>query len=266
LELARKKNDALEIARILEKIAWIYALSNDIENSLKYNLQILELHKQSGDLLSAATSFNIIGNQYKEMKNFDKALVYYQDALSMNRKTNKGGENDNRMVTNLINIGTIYQLKGDNRNAIRSLDEALEIKSKAGTPVEIAVMHNYLASLYMAQGNFVEAERQTKKSISLLSNSDNKRALAANYKRLSEIYGKQSNYEKALVSYQVYTLLKDSLVYQEQLAQEKERLKEYVIETTKQRAMMLESRCAGATVRQMIRAPHVRLPARGTTG
>jgi signal transduction histidine kinase len=55
---------------------------------------------------------------------------------------------------------------------------------------------------------------------------------------LSEIYGKQSNYEKALVSYQVYTILKDSLVYQEQLTQEKERLKEYVIETTEKEAKL----------------------------
>lgn len=236
LEMAREKNNASETTRILEKVASIYALSNDIENSLKYNLQLLDFYKQSRDVLSAATTLNSIGNQYKELKKYDKALEYYQEALAINRQGNRSGENDNRLVTNLINIGTIFQLKGDNRNAIRSLDEALEIKSKTGTPVEIAVMHNYLASLYLAQGNFAEAERQTKSSISLLSNTDNKRALATNYKRLSEIYGKQSNYEKALVNYQIYTVLKDSLVYQEQLAQEKERLKEYVIETTEKEA------------------------------
>jgi signal transduction histidine kinase len=238
LQVARDKNDVRETSRILYKIATIYVLSNDTENSLKYNLQLLELNKQAGDNLSTATSLNIIGNQYKELKNFDKALEYYQAALSMNRKVNKDGDNDNRMVTNLINIGTIFQLKADNRNAIKSLEEALEIKRRTGTPVEIAVMHNYLASLYLAQGNFSEAERQTKKSIALLSNTDNKRALAANYKRLSEIYGRQSNYEKALVSYQVYTILKDSLVYHEQLAHEKERLKEYVIETTEKEAKL----------------------------
>jgi signal transduction histidine kinase len=238
LEMARKNNDAQETTRILEKVATIYAISNDVENSLTYNLQLLDFYKQSRDVLSAATSLNIIGNQYKELKKYDQALKYYEDALAMNRQANKGGENDNRLVTNLINIGTIYQLKGDNRNAIRSLDEALEIKSKTGTPVEIAVMHNYLASLYLAQGNFAEAERQTKSSNSLLSDTNNKRALATNYKRLSEIYAKQGNYERALGSYQVYTLLKDSLVYQEKLAQEKEKFKEYVIETTEKEAKL----------------------------
>ena len=238
LAMARKKNDPKEQTRILNKIASTYALSNDIENSLKYNLQLLELHKQLGNLLSVAASLNGIGNQYKELKNYDKALEYYQQALKINQDNRKSNEDENRLVSNLINIGSVFQLKGDNRNAIRYLNEALEIKQKSGTPVEMAVMHNYLASLYLAQGNLNDAERHTKESIALLRNTDNKRALATNYKRLSDIYGKQSNYEKSLVNYQKYTHLKDSLVYQEQLAKEKERLKEYVIETTEKEAKL----------------------------
>jgi signal transduction histidine kinase len=238
LEMARAKNNPQETSRILEKIASIYSLSNDIENSLTYNLQLLTFHKQSGNMLSAAMTLNAIGNQYKELKKYDKALEYYEDALAINRKLDRDGDGDNRVVSNLINIGAIYQLKGDSRVAIQKLNEALEIKSSTGTPVEVAVMHNYLASLYLSQGNYTEAERQTKKSISLLTKTDNRRALAANYKRLSEIYGRQSNYEKALVNYQIYTVLKDSLVYQDQLMNEKERLKEYVIETTEKEAKL----------------------------
>ncbi len=172
------------------------------------------------------------------MKNLDKALEYYQAALAMNRQNAKYGENDNRIVTNLINIGAIYQTRGDNRNSIKSFNEALEVKEKKGTAVEIAVMHNYLASLYLAQGNFADAEHHTKVAISLLSGTDNKRILVTSYKRLSEIYGRQGSYEKSLESYQTYSLLKDSLLYREQLALEKEKLKEYVIETTEKEAKL----------------------------
>lgn len=236
LEIMRKKKDVIQTKRIIEKIALIFSLSNDVENSLKYNLQLLEINEQSDDLASAAATLNVIGNHYKDLKNLDKALEYYQAALSMNRQSGRPGENDNRIVTNLINIGTVYQSRGDNRNSIKSFNEALEVKQKTGTPVEMAVMHNYLASLYLAQGNYSEAENQTKESTSLLSGTDNKRILARNYKRLSEIYEKQDRYEKALASYQAYSMLKDSLLYQEQLAQEKVKLKEYVIETTEREA------------------------------
>ena len=238
LELMRKKNDILQTKRILEKIALIYSLSNDTENSLKYNLQLLEINKQLKDPISAAATLNVIGNHYKDLKNPDKALEYYQAALAMNRQASKPEENDNRIVTNLINIGTIYQSRGDNKNSIKSFNEALEVKKKKGSPVEIAVMHNYLASLYLAQENFTEAQDHTKVAISLLSGTDNKRILVASYKRLSDIYARQGSYEKSLESYQAYSMLKDSLLYREQLAQEKEKLKEFVIETTEKEAKL----------------------------
>ncbi|MCI0751458.1 MAG: tetratricopeptide repeat protein, partial [Flammeovirgaceae bacterium] len=234
----RMKRDTMQLKNTLEKIAFIYSRSNDIENSLKYNLQILEINRQLGDFANTASTLNTIGNQYKDLKNFDKALENYQAALSINRQTNKSGENDNSIVTNLINIGVIYQSRGDSRNSIRSFNEALEIKEKKGTGVELAVMHNYLASLYLTQINYTEAENHTREAISLLSATGNRRMLATNYKRLSEIYGKQNSYEKALVNYQIYSMLKDSLLYADQLAQEKEKLKEFVIETTEKEAKL----------------------------
>jgi signal transduction histidine kinase len=238
LDIVQKKDDLSKTKRILERIAFIYSLSDDTQNSLKYNLQILEINKQLGDFTSTANTLNSIGNHYKELKKYDKALTYYQDALVLNRKNNKDRQNDNSIVTNLINIGTIYQLNGDTRNSIRSFNDALELKERKGTDIEIAVMHNFLASLYLSQGNLSEAENHTEISISLLNRTDNKRMQAANYKRLSDIYSKQGSYEKSLASYQSYSMLKDSLLYQEQLFQEKEKMKEFVIETTEKEAKL----------------------------
>lgn len=238
LSLAREKEDAIQRKRILEKIAFIYSTSHDLPNSLKYNLELLEVNKQLGDSLSIAATLNVIGNHYKDLNNSDKALESYQAALSMNRLAGKRGESENNIITNLMNIGIMYQSKGDSRNAIRSFNEALEIKKKKGSPVEIAVMHNYLASLYLSLGDLKEAEKQTQHSIGLLINTDNKRLQSRNYIRLSEIYEKQADYEKALASYQQYSMLKDSLLYQEQLQEEKEKLKQFQIENTEKEAKL----------------------------
>jgi signal transduction histidine kinase len=238
LELMRKKNDLIQTKRILDKVAFIYSVSNDIPNSLKYNLQLLEVNKKLNDEVSTAATLNVIGNQYKDLKNLDRALEYYQAALVMNRKVTAQGDNDNRIVTNLINIGTIYQSRGDNRNAIKSFKEALEVKEKKGTPVEVAVMHNYLAALYLTQGNFSDAEKHTKVAIDLLRGTENNRILVNSYKRLSDIYARQGSYEKSLESYQAYSMLKDSILFREQITQEKEKLKEYVIETTEKEAKL----------------------------
>ncbi|MBI1769956.1 MAG: tetratricopeptide repeat protein [Bacteroidetes bacterium] len=238
LDIRRKKSDIVQTKKILEKIASIYSMSNDAENSLKYRLQILEINKQLKDTVQIASALSVIGKHYIDLKNLDKALESYQAALAMNRQINRKGLNDNNVVTNLINIGTIFQSRGDTRNSIKYFNDALQIKEKKGTPIEVAVMHNYLASLYLAQANYPEAEDQTKEAISLLSGTDNKRVLATSYKRLSDIYMKQGSYEKSLTSYQTYSMLKDSLLYREQLAQEQEKLKEYAIETAEKEAKL----------------------------
>jgi len=238
IEWMKEKKDTLSLKEYLAKVASIYYRYNDIQNSLRYNMELLEITRHQGDNVGTAVSLNVIGNQYKDLNNPDKALEFYQEALKINRESNSSGANDNTIVTNLINIGVIYQGKGDARSAIRVFREALEIKKKRGTAVEVAVMHNYLASLYLSMSNFSEAEDNTKQAIALLTQSENKRLLAVNYKRLSEIYGRQSNYEKALVNYQIYTMIKDSLVYQEQLQQETQRLKELIVETTEKEAKL----------------------------
>lgn len=238
LNITRRKSDLQQTKQVLEKIASIYSQSNDQENSLKYHLQILDINKQLKDDSQVAAILNVIGTDYRNQKNLDKALEFYQAALETNQKTNSPGVYNNAVVANLINIGSIHQLRGDARNAIRSFDEALEIVEKKNTPAEVAAMHNYLASLYLSQQNYTEAEEHTNKSISLLEGTDNKRSLAANYKRLSEIYSKQGLYEKSLSSYQTYSILKDSLLYREQLLQEEEKVKEHVIETTEKEAKL----------------------------
>ena len=237
LKLKKEKRDTTQTIATLEKIASINYQSGDIENSLEQQLQILDINREFQDARTAST-LNIIGNHYNDLKKPERALDYYERALKLNRETNRKGVNDNSIVTNLINIGVIHQSRGDSRNAIRSFDEALAIKQRKGTPVEIAVMHNYLASLYLTQGNFSEAETHTMESIALLSKTNNLRMLATNHKRLSEIYGSQGDYQKSLVSYQKYSILKDSLLYREQLVQEKEKQKEFLIQAAEKEAKL----------------------------
>lgn len=233
----RKREDALQTKKILEKIVQIYSNSTDLQNSLNYNLQLLEVNKQLGDSISTAATLNVIGNHYKDMNKSDQALESYQAALKLNKRLGEA-KVENAIITNMINIGSIYQSRGESRNAVRSFNEALEIKKKSGSPVEIAVMYNYLASLYLSLGDLSKAEEYTQQSIQLLRNTDNKKLLARNYKRLSEIQQKQQLYDKALGSYQVYSAINDSLIYQEMVQQEKERLKQYAVETTEKEAKL----------------------------
>lgn len=222
----------------LKRIALIYSQMDDYENALKYNFEILEINQQLNDSINTARVFNTIGTLYKNLNDLPKSLEYYYASLEVNRIINIDGNNDNSIVSNLLNIGVINQSLRNYRSSINNFNDALEIKKQRGTPVEIAVMHNYLASIHYSLSQYSDAKEHTLEAIELLENTDNKRMLATNQKRLAEIFKKLGDYRNALKSYEQYSILKDSILYHDQLLQEREKYKQYVIGSTEKESKL----------------------------
>ena len=242
LKIHQSTNDLDQINLTLKRIASIYNQIDQYENALATNFEILKINQQQSDSINIAVTYNAIGYLYKELNNLTKALEYFNLALDMNRSIGRNmvgdNSNNNNIVSNLINIGVIHQSLGDFRNSIKSINEALKIKQQSNSPVEVAVMYNYLASIYYSLANYDEAKDQTLSAIELLKGSDNKKMLADNYKRLTDINKKLGNYKNALESYEQYSIIKDSLLYREQLTQEREKFKQYIIENTEKESKL----------------------------
>ncbi|MTI41718.1 tetratricopeptide repeat-containing sensor histidine kinase [Fulvivirga lutimaris] len=238
LEIEKSEGNRDQIISTYKKIASIYYQLGDYQNSLQCHFEILKINQSLKDSINMAISYNTIGYHYKDLKNLDQSLSYYKAALDLNKQMNRNGLNDNNIVSNLINIGVIYQQKGELRDSRRAFNEALKIKERSGTPVEIAVMHNYLATIEVSSGQFRDAEMHTQMAINLLKDTENKRMLATNYKRLSEINQKQNDYKSALENYEKYSLVKDSLLYREQVQQAQEKHKSFVIESAEKESKL----------------------------
>lgn len=234
----QKENKSEEVISTLKKIASLYGQLNDFNSSLAYNFEMLEINKEKKDSANTASNLKSIGSLYKKLNDLPKSLEYYNAALELNKQMNNGGNYDNNIVTNLLNIGIINLSLGDYRIAERNFKEALKIKSIRGSSVEIAVIHNYLAAINFNISKYSEAKSHTLEAIRLLDPTDNKRMLAVNLKRLSDIYKEQSDYKSALESYEEYFVLNDSIIYREQLNQERKKYKQYVIETTEKESKL----------------------------
>ena len=217
--------------KILKKIAALYSSMDQPKYALNTNLDILKIHELQNDVKNMAVTQNAIGFLYKDLGNYDKSLEYFQKALALNEQLNVSNSNDDEIVSNLINIGAVQQAKGDYRNSTRSFERALKIKRKSGSPAEVAVMHNYLASINFSLGKNEEAVSHSKSAIGLLEQSENKRLLSNSYKRLSEIYERQGNAGQALYYYKKYTVLNDSILLYDQVSKENEKYKQYLAET-----------------------------------
>lgn len=234
----QKKNDSDDVINTLKRIASIYSQLDDLSNALTYNFEMLAINRESNDSTKIAVNLNSIGSLYKRLKDYPKSLVYYTDALEFNQQMNINGRFDNSIVSNFLNIGIIQISLGDYRSSEINFNNALNIKKKRGTPVEIAVIENYLASINFRMGKYREAKNHTIKAIELLKSSENKRMLATNYKRLSDINQQLGEYQSALKNYEQYSILKDSILYRDQLIQEQEKYKQYVIGNTEKESKL----------------------------
>lgn len=224
--------------KILKKIGSLYISMNQPKYALNTYLEILKIQEANNDIKSMAVTQNTVGFLYKDLGDLNKSLEYFQKALALNEQQNATETNNDEIVSNLINIGVVQQSLGDYRNSTKSFERALKIKLKTGSPAEIAVMYNYLASIKFSLGKNDDAIEHTREAIDLLEHSENKRLLTSSYKRLSEIYERLGNYTEALEYYKKYTVLNDSILFYDQLNKEKEKYKQYLAETTEKESKL----------------------------
>lgn len=70
-----------EWASLITYKAHIASIKNDNDNALKYNLQALELRKETGHFSSICASLLNIGGNYTQLGNYEKAHLYLENGL-----------------------------------------------------------------------------------------------------------------------------------------------------------------------------------------
>ncbi len=162
-------NDALNAALKINDAKLIQEGHYNIGNCLNW----MEDHKNAFSHLekSAAieSSDDLIGKKiygstaillYK-MKDYKRSLDYFNTALELNDKTNK---DISFRASILKSMGYAFFLTGNLSEALRCLDEALDIALKLGQKNTIAIIHEHYAIIYESSGDYQKALEHLKKN------------------------------------------------------------------------------------------------------
>lgn len=249
-------------------LAYIYNIFGSTYNKKDYSLG-LEYYFKSLDLkqdtlpdgsvvaspLSISNTLNNIGYTYFSMKDFNKAMKYYNQVL----KIRESNGYENRMAAVLMRIAHIYEDKNDVLNAKQYYEKALEYAERFQDKLRISLIYPNLAHVYYRSKNYDKAIDLYKKGIQLAyelgipnntifayislgdlyltkENFDlsyyyiikainlmdsigefQRYNLHPAYFVLSRYYEKTGNYEKALEVFKEYYNLRDSL-YRDELS------------------------------------------------
>lgn len=222
LQIQEQLGNLYSMAQSKANIANVYfAFELDYDKVLEYYNESLEdlnkhlIHNpddQQGKQLLAGIYLNI-GIACKEIENDDMAIENFQRALDMfTELDNKAG------IANALNsIGLVYLAAGSYQEALDASMNALEVYREIGQRKEEAGALKNIGHIYYKWKRYSEALSYMNQSLKLSREMNLKREMFDVYKDMSNVYRDIGDYRQALQNYELYNVLKDSSIREENL-------------------------------------------------
>ncbi len=206
LKIYEEIHDLNKCARIYNNIGVVYKSQGEDFKALKYFIKCLKAQEKIGDNTIGITTTNI-GTIYLKQKNVTKALEYFTKAENLFQK-----------FPNQRGLGELYNNVGLYNVAIHHYEDAFENYNKAivvfnsiDDKFGVADTYYSIGDLYFIQGDWNNALTNTNKSLTLAKALNVLEQVQMAEKRLSEIYEKLNQPEKALAHFKQYNRAKDSI-------------------------------------------------------
>lgn len=211
-ELAEKNKEYQLLSYAFVNIANVHIYRNDFQNALIFLNKANRNSILVNDDLQKSYIYVNLGRVYTELRNNERAHYYIDRSIELRKKLN----DEERIAVSYKYKGDLLVTEDKKNDALYYYHEALKICEKSNEDKDLIadVLHK-IASIYISDGNYYEAERYALKSLSISDEIGAKyRVKDANY-ALAYIYSVLRLYKKAYSHYVAYSDTKDSIFSKE---------------------------------------------------
>lgn len=199
-----------------------------ILRSLKEYRKAIEFYEKSlaitKDSIQTPETFNNIGLCYSDMKDIGKAVLYFKLSL----KFSESNEHQLNKANTLMNMADIYFDRKEYKNAFDFFDQALETNKSINNYHGISYAYAKLANLARMQKQYGKAIEYGKSAFNIAQKHDLLYNLQEATKVLYKIYKDKNEIDKALYYYELHIEFYEK--YSEQTNREELIKKEYYYE------------------------------------
>ncbi|NJX14576.1 tetratricopeptide repeat-containing sensor histidine kinase [Tamlana crocina] len=195
----------------LINIGNVYSKMGNLTKSTEYELQALKLAKISKNenmQFALGTLLNNIGGGYAQLKDYDKALQYFNESLAVNTEN----QNTKEIARNYNNLGVVYHEKGDFEQALHVLKKALKIREDLKDEDEQIETQMVLGTVYGKMKNETLSELHFSKALQIAKKINDKSLISEVYLAMSDSYVLQNNHSRALQNFKNHAQFKDSVL------------------------------------------------------
>ncbi|WP_027420142.1 tetratricopeptide repeat-containing sensor histidine kinase [Crocinitomix catalasitica] len=190
-----------------EKMAIIYLSLGEQKTAFKHLYKSLKTKESIGNLTYLKSIYAGLGNAHSANENYDSAYYYHLKALAIYQD-----EKDSSGMAHIYNnIGNVFYYKDDLSKAIRYYKDASTLfnqLSQYGATIypniDIGVCHYELA-------NYDSSVVYYQKALDVSRETGNREHLDYIYFNLAEAYAKLDMSDSAIVMFQLYDVLRDSI-------------------------------------------------------
>ncbi len=163
VELSRKSNDSLSLAKTLFNTGTSYRNLGEYESAVHYYEEGKQIFQKLGDEGIGATGDDILQLLYYQMHQYTKGIQYGESSVSKLRKLN----NPAMLGTSLTNLGLNYLSVKNFDKASSLFYEALEISLKIGDKNMEQSQYMNMGDVYLKKGDFEKMKLYLDKALIL---------------------------------------------------------------------------------------------------
>ncbi|MDD5695621.1 MAG: adenylate/guanylate cyclase domain-containing protein [Bacteroidales bacterium] len=136
--------DLDKVSGSLNDIGTCYHKLKDFQEAIRWYNQALTVDREMGSIVNISTRYSNIGFAYRKLGIWDSALIYYNRALTLDMEIGEGAS----IAKTLNNLGTLYHQMAKYDSTIHYFQRSLEIKKNIGDSSGVAVTLNNIGLVY----------------------------------------------------------------------------------------------------------------------
>ncbi|WP_448698012.1 ATP-binding protein [Mucilaginibacter sp. AW1-3] len=193
LTLSRECFDEALIGRSLNQLALFHMILGEYTTSIRFAEEAITCFEKLNDEQGVADAKYSIAGAYYKTDNYHLGLIYLVDCLKTYRRVN---DNFNQSRVHK-SMGTIYEYFGDQKNAIKSYETAIETAIAAGDLNLESNAYNPLSGIHLKQGRIDEALEIIERSILIKNTTGDIRGLGFALYGRGKVFIKLKRYAEA---------------------------------------------------------------------
>jgi serine phosphatase RsbU (regulator of sigma subunit) len=241
LSICEKQGNKAGISGCHNNIGSIYLELEDTVNALHHHLLALKMRKeQSTDDESSkndiAMSYGNVGKTYFIMRNYDKAMEYYERCLNISKEVG----NIKREALMLNNMGSIFAEQNKYDLALPYYFQAFNLYKEIDSQENIALCLNNIAEIYFRKKEYIKSIENYTSSLAISEQNSSLSDIKTSYDGLHNCYLELGDYKMAHDFLRKYIVIKDSIFNDENSSQINELLAKFDSDKKAQEIVLLQ--------------------------